>query len=72
MARIYWTDEELMILRDAAEKGVMAKQLAQILKSRTKASIDNKARELGVSLAGGKPEIDRKAYRRIMKELGES
>ncbi len=71
MSGLFWTEEEEEILRKAAEKELTAKQLVSVLKSRSENAINQKAALLGISLRGGKPEIDREAYEQILKEIGE-
>lgn len=68
MPRMYWTEEEVEILKDGAQRGFTIEQLLDVLKSRTRNSITNKAYTLGLSLQGGRPEIDREAYRRHLEQ----
>ena len=67
MAGIYWNDREKKVLKEMAESGRNAKDIAKILKSRTTNAIHIKANTMGLSLAGEKPEIDFEAFKKMMQ-----
>lgn len=64
-----WTDAEITVLRKCAEKGLRAKDVARILKSRTEDSIINKASGMGIPLGGLAPEIDLEAFTEMTGEV---
>lgn len=67
MAGIPWTEQEVEILRKMAEAGKSVDDIAAVLVSRTVCSVEKKASELRVSLAG-RTEIDVAAFNQIMGE----
>ena len=62
-----WTEQEEKILIQLAEAGCTVVEIKEVLKSRTRSSINNKAQVLGISLGGNDPEIDEDALERILK-----
>ena len=65
---VHWTDQELSILRAMTEAGKKSEEISQVLVSRTVEAINNKASQLGLSMAG-KPKINFDAFKEMMKGL---
>lgn len=66
----HWTTEEEDILSKMAKVGCSAFDVMKVLKSRTINGITSKASTLGLSLSGGKPDIDMDAFKRLMSQKG--
>ncbi len=66
MKRQFWTEAEKDILKSMAMAGRYAEDIIKVLKSRTINSVNQKAAELGLSLAGKEPEIDINEFNRLM------
>lgn len=66
----HWTPEEEDILSKMAKAGCNAFDILKVLKSRSINGITSKASTLGLSLAGGKPDIDMDAFKRLMGQKG--
>jgi len=66
MKRQFWTEAEKEILKSMAMANRCAKDIIKVLKSRTIHSVNQKAAELGLSLAGKEPEIDINEFNRLM------
>jgi PP-loop superfamily ATP-utilizing enzyme len=62
-----WTPKEEEILRRLVERGHTAKEISQVLKSRTVNGIHSKAEAMGFHLPGGAPEIDMGEFERMIK-----
>ena len=61
-----WTDKEIEILRNLADKGYSAREIRRALKSRTLVSIKHKCLSLEICLAP-QPEVDLNEYKNMMK-----
>lgn len=66
MAGIPWTEKEKDLLKKMAEKGLTAKDVMLVLKSRSIASISAQAASMGLSLCQKEVEIDEVAFKKIM------
>lgn len=68
---IQWTKKEVEILKAMAAAGKSVDEVLQVLKSRTKHGVVNKAEHMGIKLTP-KPECDFAAFERLMKTGGKS
>jgi len=66
MSGVPWTDKEIEILKEMAQKGFRVQDIQKVLKSRSINGIRNKALLLNLSLMGERPEIDFEAFRQMM------
>lgn len=64
-----WTPQEEAILRKMAEKGLVAAEIAKVLRSRSVEAISQKSSHMGISLAGDKPQIDLDAFSELTGEV---
>ena len=48
---IRWSDEEVKILKELVKKRVSVKDIQKVLKDRTRNAIQNKIRDLGLTIA---------------------
>jgi hypothetical protein len=67
MSGIPWTKKEIEILKQMIATGCAVEEILKVLKSRTQGSIQAKAGDLGLSLAGT-PEIDFDAFTKYIKQ----
>ena len=70
MAGIPWTDKEKEILTKMSERGLTAKDVALVLKSRSTHGINCQAAIMGLSLCYREVEIDEEAFKRLLKGKG--
>lgn len=67
--RAFWTDEEVKILKEMIDAGMTLPEIKNVLKSRSLASLRNKASDLGLHVSAyDQPEIDMKAFKELMKQ----
>ena len=67
MAGIFWTEEELKIVKEMGLAGKSMKDILSVLKSRSMDSVRKQLTLMGID-AQIKPEIDYEAFKQIMKE----
>lgn len=67
MAGIPWTEEEKGALKKLAEAGCLMPDILKVFPYRSENSISKMASHLKLNLCGKRPEIDFKAFERLMK-----